>query len=173
MVQGSQTFIPSCWVGSQSGAGKFGPVLLRPAVREIRVPCMADVWPPPSWFGNSGVLGSCAKLGFLNCISWGGNCWALLLHCVEADSSSPASSAGTVLEKKGSPRSLPMGDSLDQPCQITYTPAGVQFHRERESDSEWRYSECETLRGYCLGPGESAQFPHVSWGGIILKKETL
>lgn len=56
--------------------------------------------------------------------------------------------------------SNPMGDCLDQPCQVSDTPTGCSSVRggggRRESSPEQGYSKCESLGGYCLGSGLSA-----------------
>lgn len=105
MVQGSQTFSPSWCVGSHSRAGKCG------YAERAECPVWLMLSPHPlAWFGSAGMLGSCAKLGCLNCISWGGLCpgprlaiAGLCCYIVWRQNLTPLPSACTALEEKEVP----------------------------------------------------------------------
>lgn len=126
-------------------------------------PSLLSCWACPVLLGWQWGEGATQSWDFRLCLLGNqmGKCWAVWLHCEEANPS--CLRVQPPLPREEVPTDL-LQTCRHHPQQETVwiSPAKSQIPPKssvggRGSGSEWEHSKCETLRGYSLGPGPRAQ----------------
>lgn len=149
------TFSPSCWVWS--------PCV---ELRLLALPCCNQL-------PRARPLGLCPQGGFglparrTSAVLCGYTVGMQIQTPLRVQSALPYEGKEMPISSYRLMGTTPVGDCFDQSCQVPDTPAGCNSMGKKGEQLRAGTFRVETLRGYHLGLGRSAQCLPVDWVGII------